>query len=354
MTADIASVLRPVAEPVLVDGLFTDAQLQTIVDVVRENGPWPLIIAQHFDSPEALVATMSGAMPEGVTPTFDMFLTTNFRGYLAQNGACLYPELEDAFYNSKFLDLARTYWNAKYATPSYMLFNIQGPCESNDPAHLDAASFRGLAHMSAPTWLCNTMAKSGLFTPWLKKMCQVIAWCYSSGPGGGFTYWPDGPLGEPKRLAAPMWNKGVVVQNEMMYHRGEANGPVEQRKPKGLVFESLWAADPESSDGWIITSHGEIIQRVPSKETRLLVHWNAEVFADLADMKRVLDHTDDLSLDQVFDIFIADLKQRGIAFTMPSDPLRDREFIMLLSRTYDIGTPRIYPADAPGPHQLAA
>ncbi|MDX2276654.1 MAG: hypothetical protein NW206_14475 [Hyphomonadaceae bacterium] len=354
MPADIANVLRPVAEPILVDDVYTADQHSRLLDVVRRNGPWPMIIAQHFDSPEALVATLSGALPAGVTPTFDMFLTPTFRGYLAQNGACLYPEIEDAFYNSRFLELARGYWKAKYATPSYMLFNIQGACDSMDPAHLDATSFRGLNHQSAPTWLCNTMAKSGLFTRWMKKMCQVITWYYESGPGGGFTYWPEGPMGQPKRLAAPMWNKGVVVQNEMMYHRGEANGPADQRKPKGLLFESMWQADPASADGWLITSNGEVIQKVPAKEMRFLVHWNAEVFADLGDLKQNLDHTDDISTDQVFDIFIKDLRARGVQFEMPTDPLRDPVFIALLNRTYDVGTPRIYPQDAPGPQQIAA
>jgi hypothetical protein len=354
MTIDLATTLRPVAEPRILDGVYSQDQHRRLLDVVRRNGPWPLILAQHFKSAEEVIATMSGAMPAGVTPTLDMFLTAQFRGYLAQHGTCLYPEIEDCFYNSAFLAQARSYWGAPYAQPHHMLFNIQGPADSFDPGHLDGVSYRGLNHLNAPTWLVNTMAKSGLFRPWMKKMAQVITWFYRGTVGGGFTYWPDGPLGQPKRVAAPMWNRGVVVQNEMMYHRGEPNGPVDQRHPRGLALNSLFGADPARDDGWQITTDGAVIQRVPAAEMRFLVHWNAEVYADYDELKKTMDGTDDLTVERVFDIFAADLRARGVGFSLPSDPVHDRDFITLLNGVYDVGTPRLYPAEAPGPHRLAA
>jgi hypothetical protein len=351
MNEDLASILRPVAAPRVFDDAYTEDQYRRLIGVVRENGPWQMIIAQHFNSAEELIATMSGSMPEGVTPTFDMFLTPTFRGYLAQNGACLYPELEDCFFNGSFLDRVRSYWNAKYAKPEQLLFNIQGPSASYDTAHVDGTSFRGITNSNTPIWLLNTMAKSGLFQHWLNKKAQVIAWFYQGSIGHGFTYWPDGPLAQPKRLAMPMWGRAVVVQNEMMYHRGEAGGPAEMRLPQGLAFESLFGADPESRDGWQITTGGKVIQKVPASETRFLVHWGAEIYADYDELKKVMDHTDDLTHERVFDTFIADLRARGHSFDVPSDPLRDREFIKLLTRVYDLGRPRIYPVEAPGPHQ---
>ena len=354
MTADIASHIRPIAEPRILDGVYTEDQHRRLVDVVRRQGPWQLILAQHFASAEDVVATLSGSLPEGVTPTFDMFLTANFRGYLGMNGTCLYPELEDTFYNSRFLEQARAYWGAEYARPELMLFNIQGPANSNDPAHLDAVSFRGISMRNTPIWLMNTMGKSGLFRRWLNKKAQVIAWFYRGDIGGGFTYWPEGPQAQPKRLAAPMWNRGVVVQNEMMYHRGEANGPAAMRHPAGLAFNSLLRADPAVADGWQITTDGKVIQDIPADELRFLVHWSAEVYADLAELKVVMDQTDDLTHERVFDMFIQDLRSRGIAFEAPSDPLHDRAFIHLLTSVYDPGAPRYYPAEAPGPQQSAA
>ena len=53
-----------------------------------------------------------------------MFLTPTFRGFFANYSALLHPELHDVFYNETFLDHAKSYWNAEYAKPQMMLFNI--------------------------------------------------------------------------------------------------------------------------------------------------------------------------------------------------------------------------------------
>jgi hypothetical protein len=356
MSAEIASQIRPVAEPRVFEGAYTEDQHRRMIEVVRGEGPWQLILAQHFASAEEVVATMSGSMPEGVTPTFDMFVTPTFRGFFAKYGTCLYPELEDCFFNSAFLERVRAYWKADYARPENLLFNIQGPAHSFDPGHLDATQFRGISQKNTPIWLMNTMTKSGLFSQWMMKKAQVIAWFYPGSIGGGFTYWPEGPLSAPKRLTAPMWNRAVVVQNEMMYHRGEPNGPIDQRMPDGLAFESLFGADPEVADGWQITTGGAVIQKIPAAETRFLVHWSAEIYSDLDELRTVMEHRDDLTHDQLFDMFIADLRERGHDVEVPTDPLHDRRFIALLNKVYDLGLPRSYPAEAPGPHeqQLAA
>ncbi|NND66903.1 MAG: hypothetical protein HKN19_04870 [Halioglobus sp.] len=344
---------RPVGEPLVLDGAYSDDQHARLLQAVRDNGPWKLILAQHFASVEELIATMSGAMPEGVTPTLDMFLTPAFRGFFAEQGVCKHPELEDCFYNSDFMARTRAYWNAEYVRPEQLMFNIQGPADNLDPGHLDAVTFRGTHGRSTPIWLMNIMGKSGLFQDWLLKKAQVITWFYKGGIGGGFTYWPDGPHGQPKRIAAPMWNRAVVVQNEMMYHRGEPNGPDEMRRPDGLDLHSLIEADPDEATGWRIRNDDKVIQHIPEQEIRFLVHWGAEVYEDLDEMKKVMDHTDDLDTQRIVDIFIQDLKQRGIKCTEPADPLHDQAFIMQLVDVYDIGAPSIYPPEAPSPLQAA-
>lgn len=354
MTTSSQFVIKPVAPPKVIEQTYSDDQHARLVQLIRDKGPWQLILAQHFASAEEVVATLSGAMPEGVTPTFDMFLTPNFRGYLAKYGASLHPEIDDLFYNPKFVDLVRGYWGAEYAIPENMLFNINGPCTSHDPAHIDATEFRGINQKNAPIWLMNTMTKSGLFRHWQKKKAQIVGWFYKGTVGGGFTYWPNGPQEEPARIAAPMWNRSVVVENEMMFHRAEPNGPVEQRMPAGLAFNSLFRADPEIADGWEVTTNDKVIQKVSADEMRLLVHWGADIFMDMDELRTVMEHKDDLSLDQVFDTFIRDLREKGHVFEVPTDPVRDTGFIRLLTSVYDSGAPRIYPKEAPGPHQQAA
>ena len=141
MDIERAKILRPVAPPRVIENAYTDDQHRRLLQLVRENGPWPLIVAHHFQSAEELIATTSGAIPEGVTPTLDMFLTPVFRGLLSYGQVCLYPEIQDCFYNPRFLDLVRDYWGAAYAEPDGMLFNIQGPCGAGGAPHLDATRF---------------------------------------------------------------------------------------------------------------------------------------------------------------------------------------------------------------------
>lgn len=342
----LSDVLRPASRPRELSNVYTDDQRDRLLDVVRRNGPWKLILAQHFESAEELIATMTGSMPEEVTPTLDMFLTPTFRGYLAEHSACLYPEIEDCFFNSTFLGYVRSYWNARYAKPQRMLFNINGPCANFDAGHLDTPSFRGVRFENSPTWLCSVMGKSGLFQDHLIKMAQVITW-FSHCPSSGFTYWPDGPLQAPKRLKPPIFNRGVVVQNEMMVHRGEANGPSERQRPRGLTLHSTFGGDPSDRERWVVKTGESDIACYATDELRFLVHWSSEVFEDLAELKKNMDGTDDLTHERVFDMLLADVRSRGMTIATPSDPLHDREFIRALNAAYDIGGPAIYPPDAP-------
>lgn len=353
MNKELAARFRPVAPPRIIEGAYTEDQHRRLLGVVRERGPWPLILAHHFKTPEEVIATTSGVRPEGFVATWDMLLSPVFRGYLARRGVCFHREIEDCYLNSRFLDLVRDYWGAKYAEPETMLFNLQGPCGTGGPPHLDGTVFRGMTMENTPLWLLNTMSKSGLFTRWQAKKGQVIAWYYMGRIGGGFTCWPDGPEGEPKQIEAPMWGRAVVVENEMMFHRGDASGPSALRRPAGLDITSTLGADPETEDGWRITTGERVIQRIPAEEMRFLVHWGAQLYMDYEELEVSLDHSDDITRDRAIDMLITDLRARGASFEEPSDPMNDREFVRLLSQVYDVGTPRILPPE-PAEEPVAA
>lgn len=113
--------LKPVAEPQILECAFSEDQRSRLFDVLRREGPWSMILAQEFSSPAEVIATSSGVIPDGFVPTWDMFLSPVFRATLGRGYASMYPEIEDCFYNSKFLELARGYWGAKYAAPNLML-----------------------------------------------------------------------------------------------------------------------------------------------------------------------------------------------------------------------------------------
>ena len=343
---ELSDILRPASPPREVDAVYTEDQRDRLLEVVRTQGPWRLIIAQHFASPEELIATMSGAFPEGFEPSLDLFLTPTFRGYLANYGTVLYPELHDCFYNQRFVELAKSYWNAEYAKPEMMLFNINGPCANRDPGHLDSPSFRGVRHENAPTWLTSVMGKSGLFRDYLIKMAQVITW-FSHDEGSGFTYWPDGPLKEPHRVKPPIYNRGVLVQNEMMVHRGEANGPVTQQMPAELAFDTVFTGDPADRDHWLLTNGDDVVARHHTDDLRFLVHWSAEVFSDFDELKKNMDGSDDLTIDKAIDMLVDNATKNGAKLDIPHQPLHHPEFIKALNAAYDLGGPAKYPEEAP-------
>jgi hypothetical protein len=344
---EVSRRLRPVRPPQVVDGVLADGQLAAVLDLIRRHGPWDLILKHHFRSVEELVATTSGGRPLDPGASLESFLTPTFRGFFATGGVCLHPEAEPIFYDPRFMAWARAFWRARYCQPMKILFNVNGPAWNSDPGHLDSPRFRGMGLGDTPIWLLSVMGKSGLFRDWAIKLTEVIAWFQTDTESGGFTYWPDGPLGAPRRLAPPLWNRGVVTHNTAMYHRGESNGPEDQRtNPSGLSFDSTFGADRSDPDGWLIRTGDRPIARYRTDQLRLLVHWDAELYTDLDDLKLHVDHRDDLTTDRVFEVFVRDLREREIAFQTPSDPLRDPEFIALLATTYDVG-PASYPPDAP-------
>ena len=132
-----------------------------------------------------------------------------------------------------------------------------------------------------------------------------------------------------------MWNRGVVVQNEMMYHRGDPVGPPEDRAIEGVKNRSVFGYDAPD-DSWAVTTDGEVIRRYQPEQIRLLVHWNAELYADMDELKKVMDHTDDLTHERVVGTLLADMRSRGVKVADPSDPFHDSEFIQALMHTYDV------------------
>ena len=335
--------MRPVAPPRLIDEAYSPAQHAAVMDVIRDHGPWPMITKGRFRNIEQVAASTSGRIDPDIS--LESFITPQFRGWFASHGACYHTELDEIFFDPRLRGFVRDYWGAEFARPTFMFFGLSGPFENVDRGHIDGVNFRGVGKENTPLWIMSLMGKSGLFDRWQIKMAQVVAW-WSHCEVGGFTYWPDGIAGAPKRVEAPLWNKGLVVQNECMFHRAESSGPPERRNPPGLTFDTELGVDPRDRDIWLMKTGDLVNDRFRTDELRLMLHWNAEVYWDLDDLRLHSDHRDDLTHEMVAEIFIADLRKRGIPFEVPSDPYNDMPFIAALNDAYDPGLPRIYPENA--------
>jgi hypothetical protein len=122
----------------------------------------------------------------------------------------------------------------------------------------------------------------------------------------------------------PFGNVALCADTDRMYHRigpiGDGNAELPQMSASATM-------QPDGDANWTILENGEVRATYPSRAIRFSVLWKAEV----RDRESQPDY---LTLDRIMAIFIPDLRRRGIDFHVPSDPLSDTAWILMLQRTY--------------------
>ena len=156
---------------------------------------------------------------------------------------------------------------------------------------------------------------------------------FHRGEGGDFEYWPDGPDAPSKLVTPPLWNVGVVSDNEYMWHRvGPISRADQQLAPGTILGDALLHAGADG--GWHIRDSAGFDVRFEDAQIRHSFLWKAYAFADERAHREFLDHSNDLDYAQTIAIFEADLAKRGIGSVSSSDPVRDADWKQLIQRTY--------------------
>lgn len=307
--------------PVHIDGLLDDAGL--VRSLVERHAPyWP--VQRYFASAEEMRA-LSDTTDRGP----GLVVGPVFRGNWAYDEP-LVDGVEPILRNAKLADAARTVFGAAIVRPQIVYVNLTLPMPCGDAGHTDVPAFRGVDRTTYPVWLLVTMGRSGLFERWRVRIATAVAWFYA-GEGGALTYWPDGPDETPK-TCDPRTNTALVGDNDVMFHRVESVGGGDDGMVRGLTLNSELAF---AGDGqWEVRDAGQVLAREPENRVRVSLSWKAMVFDDAADAARYDDHSDDVDLPQVLDIFQADMAARGTPITLPDDPLHDAELVRTLSRAY--------------------
>ena len=309
--------------PSVIDHVLPDPSV--VRELVVRGAPYWTV--QRYAKNLSEMASLSDAGKRGRKDR-PMFIAPWFRGDWAYDE----PLLEGAeifLQHEAFRDAAQAMFEGGVVVPQIVYVNLNPPIAQVDPGHVDIPAFRGVDRTQYPVWLLATMLKSGLFDRWYVPSVTAVAWYYE-GEGGGFTYWPQGPNQAP--VSRPCINNSAVVgDNDYMFHRVEAVGPDERTLPKGLTLESqlCWA-----QDAWEVVEKGDVRARYDFEDVRVSVSWKAQVFADEEQQVLHQNHQDDLELEDVVEILLADLAAKGTSIERPADLLHDRGFVDALNATY--------------------
>jgi hypothetical protein len=297
-------------KPIRIEPAFDDRQ--QICAMFERYAPYRAVAAY---APEGIVDKTKYPEAEGsVLPWF--------RGDWAIGGKPLVDGAEAILHNKRFLDAAKALFGTPHVYPEFVVVNVNGPMPAGT-THVDVPSFYGATRENYPLPFLRVMGSSGLFEPWRVVRAGTISWFYE-GMGGNFDYWPEGLEGPMLSEQPPFGNAALLADNDRMYHRIGSIGNHNGELPR---MSALAHIEPDGRGNWTILENGEVRATYPSHAIRFSVLWKAEVRNENFGM----DH---LTLDRILAVFTADLRRRRVDFQLPSDPLADTAWILLLQRIY--------------------
>ncbi len=291
--------------------------------------PKPLRFGPVFDDPEAVLGCVRAGSPYRLQHVVDRTYaggeyTPWFKAYWAVSGKALLPEAEALFRETRLLEVAAQCFSAEIIRPESLMVNLQAPMLAS-AVHVDMPRFRGAPARTHAPALLYAMGRSGLFERWAIRIASALTW-FHRGIGGAFEYWPEGPERASQLEAPPLWNAGLLADNERILHRTQEIGPPEARLPRDLLCDSaqLYAAD---EGGWEIRDGGVLLRRYPAEQLRISLLWKAHALAD-AEEARVIDSgSDDLDPRRIEAVFARHARQHGMALPPTEDPRTDSDWI---------------------------
>jgi hypothetical protein len=307
--------MQNVSDSVRMVDAFDDPQ--QVWEIITRGGPYRLMMS--------LAGYDMGSVDHAAMPWF--------REYWAREKEVIEPGASAVFHSTRFLDVARELTGTQHIVASQMLLNLMGPMPTG-AAHIDTPTFR--TGEVIPLWLRLSMGASGLFDRWWIHTCGAVSWFYYDGPGGEYEYWPDGPTRPSRAERPPFDNVAVFADNDRMFHRVGAIGAPDDRLPEGSLSSAatLSCAD----DGRWEIRDGRSVMTLDSTNLRVSTLWTALCFDTSDELLLYWDHSDDLTLARVTEIFIEDLDAKGIAFEKPADPATDPAWVMTLNQVYPLAT----------------
>ena len=292
------------SKPVRMDRVFDDPE--RVLEVIRARAPFP-----------TMVAYMGQGVPDAGPVGIPWFLDRPDEEFIVEN-----PHWHAAAHEA---------FGCRIVRPIHVTLNLNAPAPLGPP-HVDQPKFRGIGEDGVPLWMQMAMSRSRLFMDWLVPVASGLMWFWD-GEDGEFEYWPDGPEAPSVTADRPMWNSGVMGDNEVMWHRVGAFGPREQQQVLARELRTDALLD-WTGNAWRIRQDGDTLMSFSPGEIRLAMLWKAYVFKDEEHLASFEDERFDLDVGQITGIFLADLAARDIDAAEPEDPANDEAWRRLLDAAY--------------------
>ena len=297
--------------------------------VPRSDLPKPLRFGPVFDDAEAVLDRVRKAAPYRLQSAVDRTVSEEgpipwFKAYWAASGQALIPEAEALLREPRLCEAAGRCFAAEIIRPQFLMVNLQAPRPAS-AAHLDMPHFRGAPARTHAPALLYAMGRSGLFERWAVRIASALVWFHRT-LGGAFEYWPDGPERPSQLEPPPLWNVGLLADNDRMLHRVRAIGPPEAQLPPGGLSESAQLHAAENG-GWEIRDGDARLGHHRAEQMRISLLWKAHALADAEEAKVLDEGSDDLDPLRIEAVFVQHARDHGIALPPTRDPRTDEAWI---------------------------
>ena len=298
-----------ISNAIRIEPAFDDRE--QIRSMFERNAPYRALAAY---APEGVKDETREEASEPVLPWF--------RGDWALDGKPLVEGAEAILHNKAFLEAAKGAFGTALVHPEFVAVNINGPSPAGR-THIDNPSFYGATRVDYPLPFLRVMGSSGLFEPWRVVRASTLSWFYQ-GSGGSFDYWLEGLDGPMRSEQPPFGNFALCADTDRMYHRIGPIGDPDAALPRMSATAQI---QPDGDGHWSILENEDVRARYPNHAIRFSILWKAAI-------GNRTSNADNLTLDRIMSVFAADLRHRGVDFQVPSDPLADTAWILLLQRIY--------------------
>ena len=313
-------------EYILFDSLFDESGADEMVRLCERFGSYGMYSQENVDSEigrglsqrhdSVLNFLHTGGRLGRHEPVATLVARTNyFREEYAYGQRALIAGIEPFLNHAAFVEAARQVHGRPVIEPAIVFANLMVPGQEL-ALHTDVPEFRGCNRKVMPQWLLVAMHHSGLFDRWRMPIATGVAWFHDC-KGGEFAFFPDG-ADAPAVAHEVTFNTAILLDADSVFHGVDRVADVQEEMPPlkpgmHLTFEG---------DGtWAVRDGDRRVVRYAWDELRFSVSWKAYCFADEDEQAAWRHHAADLTLEEVVDRLVDDLRDRGrIVNEVPGHP----------------------------------